>query len=397
MNTEQLQSLEPALREFLGEFRPCFRKRVTFGYLSVYVLGLLADIARKSIEPIALAANVAVRTLQEFLADFKWNHARAEVLLHHRIAARGVAGVGVIDASGYPKKGDKTPGVQRQWCGQSGKIDNCVVGQHLLWTDNDPANPFSAMLCSDLYLPKSWADDPARRKEARIPDECTCLTKWRIAIGQIERAVGNGVAFSALTFDEEYGSVPSFWYELDRLGQRGCGEVRPNFLCWTTPPKYTSLQSGHAPKRVDSLVKHSPAFKQQPWRTVNVKTTTRGAAVWRIKHAMVQLPDTPKGKNTPTDRRYWLIWAESRTSDVTKYFLSNAPASADVEDLLRIAFGRWHVEKWFERAKQQAGLGAFEVRTHTGLIRHWLCSQIAMLFLAEQTTRLRGEKSADHL
>jgi SRSO17 transposase len=79
-----------------------------------------------------------------------------------------------------------------------------------------------------------------------------------------------------------------------------------------------------------------------------------------------------------------------------KYFVSNAPKKTKLEDMLRAAFARWHVEMWFERAKQETGLGAFEVRTYQSLIRHWLCSRIAMYFLATQTERLRGEKSADH-
>jgi SRSO17 transposase len=80
-----------------------------------------------------------------------------------------------------------------------------------------------------------------------------------------------------------------------------------------------------------------------------------------------------------------------------KYFVSNAPVKEKLETLMEIAFSRWHVEKWFERAKQECGFGAFEVRTYTSLIRHWLASRLAMYFLADQTTRLRGEKSEDHV
>jgi SRSO17 transposase len=88
--------------------------------------------------------------------------------------------------------------------------------------------------------------------------------------------------------------------------------------------------------------------------------------------------------------------AQNRKTQETKYFVSNAPANALLKELLSVAFYRWHIEKWFERAKQECGLGAFEVRTYTSLIRHWLSSRIAMYFLASQTKRLRGKKSADH-
>jgi SRSO17 transposase len=109
---------------------------------------LLADLKRKSIEPIALAAGVAVRTLQEFLAFLDWDHDRANDMLQRMVADEhgSFRAVGVIDASGHAKQGRKTPGVRRQYCGETGKIDNCVVGQHLLYTDNDPKNPFTCML-----------------------------------------------------------------------------------------------------------------------------------------------------------------------------------------------------------------------------------------------------------
>ena len=99
----------------------------------------------------------------------------------------------------------------------------------------------------------------------------------------------------------------------------------------------------------------------------------------------------------PTDRRYWLIVAKHPRTGEIKYFISNAPATASLKELLTAAFARWRVEKWFERSKQEAGFGAFEVRTYTSLIRHWLSSRLAMFFLSCQTQRLRGEKSADHV
>ena len=108
---------------------------------------------------------------------------------------------------------------------------------------------------------------------------------------------------------------------------------------------------------------------------------------------LVVASETP---SRPTDRQYWLIVARHVRSGEIQYFVSNAPASASLPELLTAALARWHVEKWFERALQETGFGDFEVRTYTSLIGHWLCSRLAMYFLAEQTQRLRGEKSADH-
>ena len=398
MTADQIRSLQPALSALLDKFRPCFKREATFGHWQRYLLGLMADLKRKSIEPIALAAGVPVRTLQEFLSFFVWAHERVDKMLQRLVMDEHGCdeAIGVIDGSAHAKQGNKTPGVQRQWCGERGKRENCVVGQHLLYTDNHPTNPFNCMLASDLFLPESWDADRDRCKEAGIPDDVVHRPKWRIAVDQVEAAIGNGVRFSWLTFDEEYGSVPGFWFALDRLGQRGIGEVRSNFWCWPTLPQCRSLQGPHASKRVDNVCRHSPVFTRKKWHRLTIKHTTRGSVVWEVKAARVHLVDASGPVSQPTDRRYWLIVARNPATGEVKYFVSNASAKATLQQMLRVAFARWHVEKWFERAKQEAGFGAFEVRTYTSLIRHWLCSRMVMYFLAAQTQRLRGEKSADH-
>lgn len=155
----------------------------------------------------------------------------------------------------------------------------------------------------------------------------------------------------------------------------------------------------HAPRRIDNLCRYSPVFRAQPWRRIRIKDTTRGPLAWEVKTARVHLVvPTPRGQPPrPSERRYWLILARAPATQELKYFISNAAENVALPELLKVAFARWHVEKWFERAKQEVGLGAFEVRTYTSLIRHWLCAQIAMYFLAAQTQRLRGEKSAGHV
>lgn len=405
MDSKQIQSLYDALRSAFTELRPCFLRERTWEYLHLYVVGLLASIKRKSVEPIALAADVPVRTMQEFLSFFEWDDARIGRMLMRRVANRPLpataprGGIGVIDATSHGKRGDKTPGVQRQYSGEAGKIENCVVAQHLLYTDDDPSNPFSCVLASDLFLPERWDADADRRKEAGIPDSVRHRTKWRMALDQVRDAAAEGVRFSWLVFDEDYGRIPHFWFGLDELGQRGAGEVPGTFRCWVTRPAYATLQTPHASRRVDGLCMRSPAFRGQQWRRLTVKTTTRGACVWDYKAALVHLDgrESPQGVPVPTDRRYWLIFLRNDGTGELKYLVSNAAESERPEEIVRACFARWHVEKWFERAKQEAGLGAFEVRTYRSLIRHWLCARLAMMFLSEQTARLRGEKPEDHV
>ena len=401
MNYEQLASFEPALGRFLEKVRHCFQRDKTFGYLQKYMLGLMADLKRKSIEPIALASGVAVRTLQEFLAFFRWDHNRADQTLVREVVNRqhGQRSIGILDASAHVKQGKETPGVQRQWCGETGKRDNCVIGQHLLYTDNHAQNPFSCVVASDLYLPQCWDEDRDRCQRAGVPDEISYRPKWKIGMEQIKRTMGQGLRFDYVTYDEEYGKVPEFVFELDSLGQKAIGEVPCNFRVWVQRPACKSHRAEHASHRVDNIVSHSPTFYGQSWRQMVVKDTTRGPCIWHIKSAQVYLVKHKDGKAycpIPTDRTYWLMAAHNRQTGETKYFVSNAPVKEKLETLLEIAFSRWHVEKWFERAKQECGFGAFEVRTYTSLIRHWLASRLAMYFLADQTHRLRGEKSTDH-
>lgn len=402
MNYEQLASFEPALARFLEKIRHCFKRDKTFGYLQKYMLGLMTDLKRKSIEPIALASGVAVRTLQEFLAFFSWDHELADKTLVRQVVNRqhGKRSIGVLDASAHVKQGKQTPGVQRQWCGETGKRDNCVIGQHLLYTDNDVKNPFSCVVASDLYLPQSWDEDRDRCERAGIPEEISYRPKWKIGIEQIKRTMAQGLRFDYVTYDEEFGKVPEFVFELDGLGQDSIGEVPCNFRVWVKSPACKSHRAEHASHRIDNIVSHSPTFYGQSWRKMVIKDTTRGQCIWHVKSAQVYLVKHKEGKAycpIPTDRTYWLIVAKNLQTGETKYFVSNALAKEKLETLMEIAFSRWHVEKWFERAKQECGFGAFEVRTYTSLIRHWLVSRLAMYFLADQTNRLRGEKSADHI
>ncbi|MGC8552787.1 MAG: IS701 family transposase, partial [Phycisphaerae bacterium] len=308
-------------------------------------------------------------------------------------------GIGVIDGSGHAKRGVKTPGVQRQYCGETGKIDNCVIGQHLLFTDDDPSNPFCCMLQSDLYLPKSWSEDRTRCQDAGIPDAVVHQPRWKMAVQQTKNAISCGVKFNGLVFDEEYGQVPDFWLAMDQLGLWATGEVPSNFRAWVKRPACESMQACHAARQVDHLTRHSPAFARQDWHTCTVKAATRGPVICRYKAVRVHLAiqDRQQDKTVPTDRRYWLILMEKPVTGEIKYVISNVPESVSPDSCLRMLLSRWHIEKWFERAKQEAGMGAFEVRNYTSLIRHWLCVRIAMCFLSEQTTRLRGEKSVDNL
>jgi SRSO17 transposase len=399
MTVQQVASLGPALSDYLGCFRKFFPRQPTFGHLGTYCRGLLSDLARKSIEPMALAAGTAVRTLQEFLTHHAWDHQSMRDAVQRRIVrdhlpapgaapVDGVGTIGWIDETGVPKKGDKTPGVQRQWCGASGKIDNCIVTVHLAVRHGQQ---FMALLDSELFLPdKSWDRDRGRCQEAHIPDSLVYRPKSEIALEQIQRAVANGVRFDWLTFDEWYGSKPAFLAQLDRLGLLYVCEVPKNLLCFPCLPKYRSLQRPFAPKRVDNAVIWGKPFLGKQWRKISLQRKTLPPQVWEIKAAQVYLARD----GSPTERTYWLIVARNVETKEVKYFVSNAPPQTALTTLMQVAFTRSGVEHVFRLVKSEIGFAHFEGRSYRGLLRHMTLCQLVMLFIAEQTDRLRGEKPA---
>ena len=206
MDAQQIRKLKPKLRRFLKQFDECFPRKDTRAHLPVYISGQLSDIPEKSVEPIAINAGVPPRTLQEFLSQHHWDHDRARDQLQHivRDEHSGPHSIGILDETSDVKKGDKTPGVKRQWCGAVGKKENCIVTVHLTYARDG----FHTLIDGELYLPKSWSDDRARCREAGIPDDMVYRPKWKIGLELYDRAIGNGLHFDWMTFDEGYGSKP---------------------------------------------------------------------------------------------------------------------------------------------------------------------------------------------
>lgn len=393
MTPEQIEVLGPALGGFLEQFLFCCGDTRTFDHLGTYCHGLLSDLARKSAEPIALAAGVAVRTLQEFLRDHDWRQYEVRDLLQQHVARQlaqqpgdDFGTVGIIDESGTAKKGTKTPGVQRQWCGSTGKIENCIVTVHLGVT----RGTYKSLVDADLFLPESWSEDRERCREAGIPDQVVYRPKWRIALEQLERATAQGIALDWLTFDEHYGSKPEFLDALDgRSGLYYVGEVPRSFSCVTAQQYARKTVRGCSGKRADNLVRWSPVFRAQAWRRVRLARQTVADQVWEVKAAQVYL----LRRRRTTTRTYWLIVARNVATGEVKYFVSNAPARTPLLKLLRVAFRRWNIEHLFRVCKSEIGFGHYEGRHYVGLMRHLILCLVTMTFVADQTQRLRGEKS----
>ncbi len=405
MDADTLRSLVPEFEAFLGRFKDCFCDRRSRKHLAVYVRGQLSDLDRKSVEPIALAATVAPRTLQEFLSQLSWDHERMRDRLQHIVAAEhaGSGSVGIIDETTFAKKGTKTPGIQRQWCGHLGKIENCISTVHLAYTRGD----FQCLLDGDLFLPESWDQDRDRCVVAGIPNTVVYRPKWRIALEQYDRAVANGLRFDWLTFDEYYGSKPEFLLELTTRKQSWVAEVPKSVCGWVTEPRVTTrpyrtsprgrrrtkarLVSGQPPaRRVDELLERHSQLRDQPWLQYRLDDREKGPSVWEVKHVRFH-PTTPAG--LPGEEVHLLMARHVLQGEEVKYFLSNAATATPTERLLWVALTRHRVERCFQDQKSELGMDHFEGRTYKGLMRHLYLTQVSYLFAMRAVEARRGGKS----
>lgn len=402
MDADTILRIKPTLTAFLHEFDDCFGRCQTRGHLATYVQGQLSDLPRKSVEPMADAAGMPERTLQQFLSLLRWNEPMMRDRLQQRVARRHghVHSVGIIDESSFIKKGDKTACVQRQHCGAAGKRENCVVSVHLGY-----ATPsFHTLLDGELFLPEeTWHQDRDRCREAGIPDDVVYRTKLVMALDQYRRAVANGVRFRWMTFDEFYGRSTAFLREFDAAGQDYVAEVPTNFHVWTQPPqvlqrrherdihpkagrprKYPRLKVKSNPSvTVENVLLYSPLMRKQPWVKYRVKDGSKGPMVWEAKHLRVYLKDE-NGLPVGGGRPYHLLVARNVLNpDEVKYFISNASEETPVETLLLVAFSRWKIERMFEDSKMELGLDHFEARKYQAVSRHLLVSCVSHLFLAE--------------
>jgi SRSO17 transposase len=373
MTEQEIADLGPAFASYLGGFRDCFLQKRTAAHFDTYCRGLLSDLPRKSVEPVALAAGTAVRTLQEFLTTAAWDHGRARDLLQRQVAdalpglsADRVGTVGVIDETSCLKKGDKTPGVQRQYLGCAGKVDNGIVTVHVAVA----RGRFKALLDADLYLPQGWDADRDRCRAAGLPDDVRYRPKWKLALGQLARLAANGVRFDWLTFDEGYGSAVPLLRVLNLAGQRFVAEVPKSFAV----RRSAAGAAGRADERL-------PVAETGGWQRFRLARQTAAAQVWRAKAVRVWA----------AGRWQRLVAAVNEGTGEVKYFLTNA-VTGSLGRVLRVAFCRWHVEHVFRVAKSEAGLMHYEGRDYTGLVRHLTLGLVVLGFVAAHTERLRGEK-----
>lgn len=386
MTGEELLRISEELEDYYRLYDECFSRSEGREMIRRFARGQLGPLERKSLEPIADGEGIEPRALQLFFSRNEWDEEEALKRHQQRVASElsRREGIFIIDETSDAKKGQWTAGVGRQYCGESGKIDNCIVSVHTAYACDDS----HCLLDGELFLPESWNPNAVdavitrKRHRAKIPEEIVHRPKTELAMGQIKRALGNGVAGSYVTADELYGGAPWWRAELAALGLIYVVEVPSRIYGWLGEPQgparsLKALAASHRRLRCGVKTKYI------------THETDKGPDVWECRRVgfTEQAEAAPKPKQT--------LWvARNVRTGEQKFFLSNAPRSMSTPAGLKVAFSRWRVERCFEDCKGELGLNHAELRTYRGLRRHFILTAINYYFL-QTRVRESGEKRFD--
>jgi SRSO17 transposase len=405
MTPEDVRAAAQRLTQFHQRFAPLFGKEEAQNHAYVYVKGLMTCPERKSVEPIALlVGDGRVSALQKFVNIAPWDHDAIQVEVQEifaeevvpRAAASAVGTVGVVDESGFSKKGDHSAGVARQYNGRLGKEDNCQVGVFLVGV----APGGVALLDHQLYLPESWCEDsPAgqeRRAKAHIPETITFQTKPEIAVAMVRRTeVVGQVQLDWITADETYGRNGDFLDELETLGKRYVVEVPVTTTVFTKDPAgCIPVYGGKGrvptqPSRdsVSSVKEVAATLEAGAWRTLCVGQGAKGPLVFEF--AAVRVWAVRHGKSGGP---MWLLIRRSlEEKPEVKYDLSNGAETTPLEVLAQVACTRHKVEEFLEDAKGYLGMAQYETRSWIGWHHHMSLVAMAHLFITLARLDLQKE------
>lgn len=355
------------------------RQRASF---AMYAAGLLSDGERKSMEPIAARSsgdpNGVLAThhrLVRFLGSAAWDDAPVRSFsTQYAVAAMQTQApirTWIVDDTGFLKQGKHSPGVQRQYTGSAGKTANCQIGVSLVLANEHAHVPADFR----LYLPVSWANDPARCLQAHIPADCQYTPKWALALEMIEAARHAELPSGVVLADCGYGNVTAFRDTLDALGMQYAVEVQSN----------TMVQAVHGGARADrvnvmelgTMLEHK--LRRVTWR-VGSKTTLHS----RFARIRVVVARDDGLQREPE----WLLveWPEGEPRP-TKFALSSLPASISCVQLVRTFKSRWRIERSYEDLKGELGLDHYEGRSWVGWHHHVSVVLACYAFLVAEQVR----------
>jgi len=391
------------LHEALGDRR----RRERF---DAYCSGLMMNLERKSVEPIAATLdpdNVSAhhQSLLHFVADAPWSDA----VLLERIESRVDAALGnaprywLVDDTGSPKKGRHSVGVARQYCGQIGKQDNCQVAVSVSLATEAASVPVDYR----LYLPKAWAKDTERRQATGVPEHIEFRTKPQIALEQIRQRVERGTTAGLVVADAAYGDETGFREGLAALGLPYSVGVKSNTSVWAPgveplppkprsgrgrPPKNMVIAPGHEPVSIKRL---AMSLAAQKWRTITWREGTNTELSGRFARVRVR---AASGDHQRAERRaeQWLLieWPADEP-EPTKYFLSTQPASTPLAELVSTAKIRWRIERDYQEMKSEFGLNHYEGRGWRGFHHHASLCVATYAFTVLERLRHPARKKKD--
>jgi SRSO17 transposase len=331
------------------------------------------------VEPIANEHGVQRRPLQYFVGGRAWDDTAVRTQLVEEIA-RGLGaedGVILLDASSFPKKGDKSVGVQRQWCGRLGKEDNCQVGEFLGYATSKG----HALADCRLYLPKSWVADATRRKEAQVPSEVTFKEGWRLSYEMIAQH-RSALPHQWIVGDDAYGRIVELRRLLDADGERYLLEV----------PSNTQVLTGRRTSRDEwqSVESVANEMAKGKWKRVVTSDGEKGPIAVQAFKVRVK---TRAGNGTHQVGGSETLLVTQRGRE-RWYYLSNAH-NASVQKMAKAGACRHFVEQCFELAKTDVGMDEYEVRSWVGWHHHMTLSLMAQYFLVQERARIKKKKTGD--
>lgn len=377
------------LAEFARPFAERLARREQRDHARTYLAGLVSDLGRKNTESIAYRHGQERHGLQHFLGSSTWDH---RPLIHELVSQVGRElgtpdGVIVFDPSGFPKKGSASAGVQRQWLGRLGKVDNGQVGVFMAYASHRE----HALVDVRLYLPKGWAKDRARRERCGIPKAVRYRTRHELALEMLGEA-GPLLPHAWVTGDDEMGRSSRFRAELRRRGEQYLLAVPSNTTVRDLDAAAPAWGGrGRPPKRAFEQVRAwAGALPQEGWRRIEVGDGERGPKVVELVAARV-VARTDRGRIGPEELLVVIRRRDAAGATEHGYYLSNAPPETLPGVLARVARAGHRVEECLQRGKSEAGLAGYQVRTWSGWHHHQALSLIAAWFLVQEARR--GEKA----
>jgi SRSO17 transposase len=388
---ELLRGLLPRVALFLEPFLESLAGAEHKQRALEYTTGLMSGLEHKTGEGIAYLYDEDRQGFQKFIGQVPWDH---QPLL--RTLAFDVGkdlgepdGVIVFDPSAFPKKGNKSVGVGKQWCGRLGKVENCQVGIYMAYVTRKE----HTLVNTRLYLPKDWANDRGRRKEAGVPKSIKFCTRHQLALEMLSEC-GRDLPHTWIAGDDEMGRPSGFRLELRELGERYLLAVPSNTLIrdLDVPPPEYSGRGPHSKNPFIRVDKWCEKLSEDAWTRIDVRDGEKGPLVIEAVKRRVQAR-TDTGGTGPDEVLF--VTRERQADNIYKhdYYLSNADADVPLKEFAGVAKAAHRVEECFERAKGEAGLGDYQGRTWIAWHHHQTLSLLAAWFLNKETRRGKNTDS----